>query len=85
LARSNVSIATLPRAVDDSSIAEEPSRQIDYLSDEWREEDIRASWRYVVTRRNTYSDATRLENASWRAWTKVKYALQTVSPVTLNW
>lgn len=72
-------------AGDDSSIEEEPERHVDYLSHEWREEDIWASWRYVVSRRNRYSNAVRLENASWRTWAKAKYNLRTVSPETLNW
>lgn len=72
-------------AADDSSITEEPDRHVDYLSHEWREEDIWASWRYVVSRRKMYNNAVRLENASWRTWTKSKYRLRTVSPETLNW
>lgn len=72
-------------AGDDSSIEEEPERHVDYLSHEWREEDIWASWRYVISRRNRYSNAVRLENASWRSWAKAKYNLPTVSPETLNW
>jgi hypothetical protein len=70
---------------DDSSIEEDPERNVDYLSHEWREEDIWASWRYVISRRARYSNGVRLENASWRTWAKSKYKLQTVSPETLNW
>ncbi|KAF7592386.1 hypothetical protein BBP40_000304 [Aspergillus hancockii] len=77
--------ANLPRPVDDSSIEEEPSRHVDYLSHEWKEEDIWASWRYVVTRREIYEHGVRLENASWRTWTKLKLNLGTVYPETLNW
>ncbi|QKX53943.1 uncharacterized protein TRUGW13939_01023 [Talaromyces rugulosus] len=72
-------------ASDDSSIEEEPDRHVDYLSHEWREEDIWASWRYVVNRRDRYSNSVRLENASWRTWAKSKYGLRTVLPETLNW
>ncbi|CRG89896.1 hypothetical protein PISL3812_06935 [Talaromyces islandicus] len=72
-------------ASDDSSIEEEPDRHVDYLSHEWREEDIWASWRYVVSRRDRYSNSVRLENASWRTWAKSKYGLRTVLPETLNW
>lgn len=79
-----------PRAVqnpaaDDTSIEEEPSRHVDYLSHEWREEDIWASWRYVTARKNSYSNGVRLENASWRTWAKAKHNLGTISPETLNW
>ncbi|RAL06868.1 protein phosphatase regulator REG1 [Aspergillus homomorphus CBS 101889] len=72
-------------AADDSSIEDEPSRHVDYLSHEWRQEDIWASWRYVVARRSAYDNGLRLENASWRTWGKLKMNLGTVSPETLNW
>ncbi|KAJ5160655.1 uncharacterized protein N7482_007659 [Penicillium canariense] len=72
-------------AADDSSVEEEPSRHVDYLSHEWREEDIWASWRYVTARKGSYSNGVRLENASWRTWAKAKHNLGTISPETLNW
>lgn len=70
---------------DDSSIEDEPDRHVDYLSHDWREEDIWASWRYVVSRRDQYSNGVRLENASWRSWAKAKNNLRTISPEKLNW
>ncbi|GIC92559.1 protein phosphatase regulator REG1 [Aspergillus udagawae] len=72
-------------AADDTSVEEEPTRHVDYLSHEWKEEDIWASWKYVVCRRDIYSNGARLENASWRTWAKLKNNLGTVSPETLNW
>ncbi|KAJ5112080.1 hypothetical protein N7532_000125 [Penicillium argentinense] len=72
-------------AADDTSVEDEPSRHVDYLSHEWKEEDIWASWRYVTTRKSDYSNGVRLENASWRTWTKAKNNLGTISPETLNW
>jgi Fungal protein of unknown function (DUF1752) len=76
----------VPQAVnDDQAIEDQPTRHVDYLSHDWREEDIWSSWRYIVARRNVYSNSVRLENASWRTWTKVKYNLKTISPETLNW
>lgn len=72
-------------AADDSSIEYEPSRHVDYLAHEWRDEDIWASWRYVTKHRDTYSNGVRLENASWRTWMKMKLGLGTISPDTLNW
>ncbi|KAL8850812.1 MAG: hypothetical protein Q9221_004226 [Calogaya cf. arnoldii] len=72
-------------AGDDMDIQREPTRHVDYLSHDWKEEDIWSSWRHVVGRRNIYSNSTRLENASWRTWAKSKYRLKTVSPETLNW
>lgn len=74
-----------PPAADDISVEAEPSRHVDYLCHEWREEDIWASWRYVTTRKNDYSNGIRLENASWRTWAKAKNNLGTISPETLNW
>ncbi|KAI4253379.1 MAG: hypothetical protein L6R42_007609, partial [Xanthoria sp. 1 TBL-2021] len=72
-------------AGDDMDIQRQPTRHVDYLSHNWKEEDIWSSWRHVVGRRKVYSNSTRLENASWRTWAKSKYRLKTVSPETLNW
>lgn len=72
-------------AEDDTAVTYKPSRQVDYLSHDWKEEDLWASWSYVVTRRNEFGNGARLENASWRTWAKVKHNLPTVSPETLNW
>ncbi|KAJ5909187.1 hypothetical protein N7495_001869 [Penicillium taxi] len=72
-------------AADDTAVEDEPSRHVDYLSHEWREEDIWSSWRYVSARKNDYSNGVRLENASWRTWAKAKNNLGTISPETLNW
>lgn len=72
-------------AEDDTAVVTRPSRQVDYLSHEWREEDIWSSWRYIVSRRGEYPNSERLENASWRTWMKSKNKLRTISPETLNW
>lgn len=72
-------------AGDDTAIENEPTRHVDYLSHSWKEEDVWASWRHVVSKRKIYSNSARLENASWRTWAKSKYQLKTVSPETLNW
>lgn len=72
-------------ADDDTAIATKPSRQVDYLSHDWREEDIWTSWRYIVTRRGEFANSARLENASWRTWMKAKHNLKTISPESLNW
>lgn len=72
-------------AEDDTAVHRQPSRHVDYLSHDWKEEDIWASWRHIVTKRRVYGNSTRLENASWRTWAKSKYRLKTVSPETLNW
>jgi hypothetical protein len=70
---------------DDTSVRPAPSQQVDYLSYEWKEEDIWSSWRHIVERRKHYGERSRLENASWRTWAKSQFKLRTVSPETLNW
>lgn len=72
-------------AKDDTSFMTQPSRYVDYLSHDWKEKDIVPSWKHAVSRSGDYSNAARLENAAWRAWTKTKDNLQTVSPERLNW
>ena len=72
-------------AGDDSALRREPTRHVDFLSHNWKEEDIWSSWRHVVAKRRVYSNCSRLENALWRSWTKSKYRLMTVSPEKLNW
>lgn len=72
-------------AEDDTAVRIVPSRHVDYLSHDWREEDIWSSWRHIVSRRKIYGNSARLENASWRTWAKSKYRLRTVSPERLNW
>ncbi|KAB5539212.1 hypothetical protein GE09DRAFT_1205878 [Coniochaeta sp. 2T2.1] len=75
----------LDRAVDDISLKPLPLRHVDYLSYNWREEEIWESWRLIVSTRYEYSNAARLENASWRTWMNSKNRLKTVSPETINW
>ncbi|KAI5456188.1 hypothetical protein BGZ63DRAFT_367596 [Mariannaea sp. PMI_226] len=72
-------------AEDDSDITSCPWRHVDYLCHDWKEENIWSSWKYMTTRRREYPNRSRLENASWRTWTKCKYNLKTVSPETVNW
>ena len=85
----NVSRADSPepveRAEDDTAVRIQPTRHVDYLSHNWKEEDIWSSWRHVISKREVYSNSARLENASWRTWVKAKNKLKTVSPETLNW
>ncbi|KAI0486434.1 hypothetical protein F4859DRAFT_370316 [Xylaria cf. heliscus] len=72
-------------AEDDTAVKHRPTHHVDYLSHNWREEDIWSSWRYIISKRGEFANAPRLENASWRTWMKAKYGLKTVSPETLNW
>src|SRR6478735_1554146 len=70
---------------DDMAVSSRPSHQVDYLSHNWREEDIWSSWRYIVMRRGKLPNSIRLENAVWRTWAKAKNNLKTISPDMLNW
>lgn len=72
-------------AGDDNSIEIEPTTQVDYLSHQWKDEEIWASWRLVTTKKDRFKDAIRLENASWRAWSKSKGNLPIISPERLRW
>ncbi|OCH84624.1 hypothetical protein OBBRIDRAFT_798913 [Obba rivulosa] len=72
-------------APDDSSFSTLPEGQVDYLSHEWREEDVWRSWRSMTRQKNAIANGMRLENASWRTWWKQRNKLKTVSPETLNW
>ena len=73
------------RARDEATIKPQPIRHVDYLSHDWKEEDIWSSWKHFVSHRLKYRDRRRLENAMWRAWTKAKNKMKTVRPETLNW
>ncbi|KAH8820363.1 protein phosphatase-like protein type 1 complex subunit Hex2/Reg1 [Xylogone sp. PMI_703] len=75
----------IEHAEDDTAVRIPPSKHVDYLSHNWKEEDIWSSWKHIVSKRKTYNNSARLENASWRTWMKSKNKLKTVSPETLNW
>ncbi|KZT07318.1 uncharacterized protein LAESUDRAFT_725233 [Laetiporus sulphureus 93-53] len=72
-------------APDDNSYSPLPEGQVDYLSHEWREEDVWRSWRNMTRQKNAIANGMRLENASWRTWWKQRNKLKTISPETLNW
>jgi hypothetical protein len=80
-----ISPDAVEHAEDDSAVRSQPSRHVDYLSHNWKEEDIWSSWKLIVSKRKAYNNSARLENASWRTWAKSKNRLKTVSPETLNW
>jgi len=78
--------STSKKARDDHHIEHEPTRHVDYLSHDWEQhEDIWSSWKWITARRGKVTNCERLENASWRTWTKTKYNLRTISPESLNW
>jgi len=81
---STSSLAT-PTVYDDSMIKEPPSQQVDFLTHEWREEDIWSSWRHIIANRKQFGEKSRLENASWRQWAKYRGNFRTVTPESLNW
>ncbi|KAJ2968889.1 hypothetical protein NUW54_g13093 [Trametes sanguinea] len=70
---------------DDSSFDTLPEGQVDYLSHNWKEEDVWRSWRSMTRQKNAIANGMRLENASWRTWWKQRNKLKTISPETLNW
>lgn len=73
-------------APDDAQIeSKTPEICVDYLSHEWKDEDVWNSWKAMTKRKNEISNGLRLENASWRTWAKQRGKLKTVSPETLNW
>ncbi|KAJ4017472.1 protein phosphatase regulator [Fusarium oxysporum] len=73
------------RAEVDTVINAKPWRNVDYLSHDWKEEEILSSWKYITTRRDEDPNSTRLKNAYWRIWTKYKNNLKTMPPEALNW
>ncbi|ODV79707.1 uncharacterized protein CANTADRAFT_33942, partial [Suhomyces tanzawaensis NRRL Y-17324] len=70
---------------DDTDIANEPSRHVDYFSHQWDVSDISRSWRYVISKRKDVANSARLENASWRTWAQRRCNLKTISPEVVNW
>lgn len=70
---------------DDTDIATEPLRHVDYLLHQWDVSDISKSWRYVISKRKDVANAARLENASWRTWAQRRGNLKTISPEVVNW
>lgn len=73
-------------APDDSSVQTRlPSIAVDYLSHDWKEDDVWASWKAMTKHKSELANGVRLENASWRTWAKQRGKLKTISPETLNW
>ena len=85
VAQRPVSPHPIERPEDDSAIRVQPSRHVDYLSHDWTEEDVWASWKHIVSKRGAYNNSARLENASWRSWAKKRSNLMTVPPETVKW
>lgn len=78
--------AHIPGGADDSGITTRlPSICVDYLSHDWQEDDVWASWKAMTKHKTEIANGVRLENASWRTWAKQRGNLKTISPETLNW
>ncbi|EEP76589.1 predicted protein [Uncinocarpus reesii 1704] len=71
-------------AGDDSCLERRPTRQVDYLTHTWKQEEIRGSWKYL-TRNRSCKNSWRLENAAWRSWMKTKNHLPTIAPESMGW
>ncbi|KAK2667203.1 hypothetical protein RAB80_017624 [Fusarium oxysporum f. sp. vasinfectum] len=70
---------------DDMAASNKPSHQVDYLSHNWRDEDIWSSWRYILRYDVERPNSIRLKNAVWRTRVKAKINMKTISPETLDW
>jgi hypothetical protein len=75
-----VGVARVP-----SDVPTLPCGQVDYLTYEWQEEEVRCSWRNMTKQKHEIHNGIRLENASWRTWWQYQNNLSTVAPETLNW
>lgn len=87
---SNLMLATRKHAANDDLESQRrnvraPEMCVDYLSYQFDEMDLAASWRVMTKQKKDIVNGLRLENASWRTWAKHKNKLKTVSPETLNW
>ncbi|KAL3425396.1 protein phosphatase type 1 complex subunit Hex2/Reg1 [Phlyctema vagabunda] len=72
-------------AKDDAAVSQTPAGHVDYLSHVWKEEDLWSSWRHLVSAKKTTPVDIRLENASWRAWSKISNNLHTINPARIDW
>lgn len=78
---------TIPQeSVDDTYLQHPPTEHVDYLTHQWEEEDVCASWRKIVADRQGPNDLqARLENASWRSWTQMRLHLDLLPAETIHW
>ncbi|KAI5306515.1 hypothetical protein KEM56_000509 [Ascosphaera pollenicola] len=70
---------------DDTTIEDEPTHHVDYLTHPWSEEDVWSTWQYVLSKRSSLTAASRLENASWRCWGKCRNGGLTVPAEKIDW
>lgn len=72
-------------ASDDSMITHEATQNADYLSLQWKDEDIWDTKKYIRRRRTQLKNYQRLENALWRVWAKQGKKLPYFPPRLLRW
>jgi len=72
-------------AFDGSTITHEATQNVDYLSLEWKEEDIWGTRKYIRRRRGHIKNYARLENALWRAWAKQEQRLPYFPSRLIQW
>ncbi|CZT02832.1 uncharacterized protein RCO7_05959 [Rhynchosporium graminicola] len=92
--------ATITGTRDCEALEVQPCGNVNYLLHQWREEDVSASWKHVVSKSKSWNEdvssldsskwkrhniVRRLENSSWRTWSKLRFGLRTVHPKTINW
>jgi hypothetical protein len=80
-----ISQVSIERPEDDLAARMLPVRHVDYLSHDWSEADLWATWKHIVSERSAYDNSVRLENASWRSWEKIRSNLKTISPGSVKW
>jgi ankyrin repeat protein len=73
-------------AQDDIYIKREVStRSVDFLTYEWKGDELMASWRHAASTSCEFENRERLANASWRTWSKVYHKTEEVPPSSVNW
>lgn len=70
---------------DDFAIQVPPTHHVDYLSHDWRPQDLWTTWRFIISKRTFYKNTARLESACWRVWAQSMNGLQRLNPEDLNW
>lgn len=84
-APSDVSKLVLRNAQSKPSVTVLTTKEINYLSHRWKEEEIWATWRYMFVQRGELDNSSRLKNALWRAWAKAQQSLRATTPVSFAW
>ena len=70
---------------DDAVIVPQLTGQVEYLSYDWKEEEIWPLWKYIRSQQPEDNNGIRLENALWRTWMKAKEDLKVMRPEKIDW